>query len=397
VVTHPSGSAGYQAELRRIDQDIAGLGGAEALSPPIEPQRVTRYLFLLYQRASIAGDFAGLGTVVRTIERTVPRLAHPGDLYLLKANAACKLHRLADAEAALLALPSLCQCSEGRLILADLAFQRGQYREAESGYHAALETAPSWSALARVAYFQAKMGDTDRADHLYREAEDELTAKEMRSYAWLEVQRGFLAFSHGCYSAARSHYDRAEAAYPGYWLVHEYLAELLGAEGRFEQALTILEGIASSNFRPDLQQAIGELLAISNQPDAAGKWYEKALAGYLQSVRRGEVHFLHHLADYCADVAKNGTEAVRWARADLQLRQNFSTQAALAWALYRNGQFDEARAWIDRALASEAVEAHLYFRAAVIYAVSGNPRPERSHMDTAMRLNPGVENFHLHH
>jgi len=86
------------------------------------------------------------------------------------------------------------------------------------------------------------------------------------------------------------------------------------------------------------------------------------MKGYLQSAERGEVHFLHHLADNAVDVAKDGAQAVAWARADLQLRENFSTQAALAWAHYRNRQFDDARAWIDRAVASGAVEAHLFRR-----------------------------------
>ena len=94
---------------------------------------------------------------------------------------------------------------------------------------------------------------------------------------------------------------------------------------------------------------------------------------------------------------KDGAEAVVWARADLQLRENFSTQAALAWALYRNGQFDEARVWIDRALASGAAEAHLFLRAARIYAAAGNAELGRSHMERAKRLNPCVENFHIHH
>jgi hypothetical protein len=57
---------------------------------------------------------------------------------------------------------------------------------------------------------------------------------------------------------------------------------------------------------------------------------QKALAGYLESGRRGEVHYWHHLADYYADVGKDGSQAVVWARRDLQLRANFSTQAALA-------------------------------------------------------------------
>ncbi len=389
--------SGYQAELQRIEQDIASIDDAGAFSAPIDSQRVTQYVYRLYQRASIAGDLAGLGMAECAIERALPLLPHQGDLYLLKANIAIKLHRLADAEAALVAAPMVHDSNEGKLLLADLDFQRGRYSESERGYREALETERSWGALARLAHFHGKMGDAGGADHLYREAEDELTAKEMRSYAWLEVQRGYLAFAQGNHRGARSHYERAEAAYPGYWLVHEYLAELLGAEGRYREAIEILEGISPANGRPDLQQAIGELYERSGEPDRAGYSYQRALADYLQSARRGEVHFFHHLADYYADVAKDGAAAATWSRADLQLRENFSTQSALAWALYRSGQFDEARTWIDRALASGAVEANLLFRAAIICAAAGDPEIGRSHVESARRLNPCVEDFHIHH
>lgn len=387
---------GYEAELQRIEAAIVSLGES-SLTPPIDAARMTEYVYRLYQRASLAGDFAQMRVVEDAIDRALSLLNYPGDLYLLKANIAFKLHRLADAETALSAIPNVRDSHEGKLLLADLGFQRGRYREAEAQYCAALETERSWAALARLAHFRGKMGDAAGADRLYREAEDELTAKEMRSYAWIEVQRGFLAFTQGNYREARARYECAETGYPGNWLVQEYLAELLGAEGRHPEAIKILEGISCLDGRPDLQQAIAELWDISGRIDRAACWQQKALAGYLQSAERGEVHFLHHLADYAADVARDGVQAVAWARADLQLRENFSTQSALAWAHYRNRQFDEARLWIDRALASRAVEAHLFLRAARIYAASGDPERGQSCMERAQHLNPCVENFHIHH
>jgi tetratricopeptide (TPR) repeat protein len=359
--------------------------------------RVTQYVYRLYQRASISGDLTAMGTAEKAVERALPILAHKGDLYLLKANIAFSLHRLADAEAALAAVPALLDGNEGMLLLADLDFQHGRYREAEKGYLRVLQTERSWSALARLAHFRGKMGDVHSAERLYCEAEDELTAKEMRAFSWLEVQRGFLAFAHGHYVEAHARYERAEAAYPGYWLVREYLAELLGAEDRYQEAIDILEGISPDYGRPDLQQAIGELYEISGQPNRADFWYRKALCGYLQSAQCGEVYFYHHLADYYAEVAKDGAAAVTWARADLRLRENFSTQAALAWAFYRNGQFDEARNWIDRALTSGAAEAHLFARAAAIYSAAGNSTLGQRHEERARLLNPRVEKFHIHH
>src|SRR5438105_4957612 len=146
----------------------------------------------------------------------------------------------------------------------------------------------------------------------------------MRSYAWLEVQRGFLAFSRGGYPEARSHYDIAEAAYPGYWLVGEYQAELLGAESRHAEAIELFGRLGAANHRPDLQQAIAELYEIAEQPEAARYWQGRALAGYLQSAQRGEVHYYHHLTDYYADVVNDGAAAVTWAREDLQMRAAFA-------------------------------------------------------------------------
>jgi tetratricopeptide (TPR) repeat protein len=241
------------------------------------------------------------------------------------------------------------------------------------------------------------MGDATGADHLYEEAEDQLTAKEMRAYAWLEVQRGFLDFARGRDGEAQSHYRRADAAYPGYWLVEEHIAELLGAEGRYDEAAAMCQSIVSNGQRPELEQAIGELFELAGRSGPAAYRKQWALTAYLQSARRGEVHYYHHLVDYYTDVAENGAEAVKWAYKDLQLRENFAIQAALAWTLYRDGRFSEAVHWIDRALASGVVDALLDFRAGEIHSAAGNKVEGRNLRERALDLNPAVGGFHVRH
>jgi tetratricopeptide (TPR) repeat protein len=382
---------GYAADMRHIDDDIA------ALSKTTGPEQITRQVYRLYQKASISGDLAALPAVIRTIDDAIKLLSSPGDLYLLKAHAAFKLHKLADVDAALRAVPSVYDSDEGRLIRADLDFQHGRYQVAENGYIEVLQHERSWGALARLAHLRGKMGDVTGADRLYEEAEDQLTAKEMRSYAWLEVQRGFLDFARGLHGEARSHYQRAGAVYPGYWLVDEHVAELLGAEARYEEAAAIFERVVSTIPRPDLEQAIGELHELAGQSKTAVYWKERALTKYLQSARRGEVHFYHHLVDYYTDVAEDGAEAMKWAHKDLRLRENFATQAALAWSLYRAGQFGDAVRWIDRALASGVVDARLYLRAGEIYRAAGNEAEGCELRQRAISRNPVVAGFHVHH
>jgi tetratricopeptide (TPR) repeat protein len=389
--------AGWTAEIRRLDDEIAAAGGDAALDPPTDAAQVTLYVYRRYQRASLAGDPAALAAAETAIDRAIPLLAEPGDLYLLKANIAFKLHRLDDVRGALSAVGAVWDSQEGRLIRADLDFQHGRYREADAGYRQALSIERSWPALARLAHFAGKMGDPEDADRLYAEAQDGLTAKEMRSFAWLEAQRGLLHFARGRFAEARTRYRRAEAAYPGWWLVEEHIAELLAAEDRFAEAIAILEKLASGAPRPDLEQAVAELYRQAGDADRARLWAERALAGYLRSAGRGEVHFWHHLADYYAEVAADGPRAVEWARKDLALRRNFATEAALAWALYRDARFAEARDWSERALSSGAVDARFLRQAGMICTAAGDPDAGGRLLERARQLNPAVEKFHLHH
>jgi tetratricopeptide (TPR) repeat protein len=388
---------GSRAEIRRLEQTIAELGGPAALDPPTDSGRVARYVYCLFQKASIAGDLAALDEVERAIARAIPLLACAGDLFLLKANLAFKLHRLADAEAALAADPFVRRSVEGRLLLADLDLQRGRYGQARDGYCAVLAVERAWGALARLAHLTGKMGDPAGADRLYEEAQDELTAKELRSFAWLEVQRGFLDFAHGRFCEARVHYQRADRAYPGYWLTDEHLAELLAAEESYAEAIAILVRLAASGGRPDLAQALGELYHLAGETEQAERWSRQALAAYRFSAERGEVCFWHHLADFYAEVARDGAQAVAWARKDVALRENFGTQAALARALFCDGRFDEARDWIDRALSSGIIDARLFSEAGRIYSAAGNIAAGRAWLDRALSLNPMIDRFHLHH
>jgi tetratricopeptide (TPR) repeat protein len=133
------------------------------------------------------------------------------------------------------------------------------------------------------------MGNEAGAQQLYIEAEEEITAKEMRSYAWVELQRGLLYLSHGRYEEVRIHCGRANEAYSGYWLIDEHVAELLGAEGKFAEATALYKEVVCRVPKPEVQQAIGELYTLICKPDEAEAWHEKALAAYLE--RRGQTTF----------------------------------------------------------------------------------------------------------
>src|SRR5262245_2577372 len=225
----------YENELERINQGLAELNGS-ALNLPVDSAKVSRLADLQYQRAALTGNLDALGDADATLDYAIRYLGPSGDLYSLKANIHFKLHRLNDVEEDLQLGRDLLLSPPGRALQADLDFQKGRYDAARNEYEALITEERTWDALARLAHLLFKMGDLETADHLFDEAADELTAKEMRHYSWLELQRGVLDLSRGDYEKARNHYERADRAYSGHWLVQEHMAELFGAEEKFDEA-----------------------------------------------------------------------------------------------------------------------------------------------------------------
>jgi tetratricopeptide (TPR) repeat protein len=132
------------------------------------------------------------------------------------------------------------------------------------------------------------------------------------------------------------------------------------------------------------------------EQNEAEKWFDKAMDGFLETSRNGGCHYYHHLVDFFSDVRENGREAVAWARKDFELRRNFATEGALAWALYRNGRIEEADAMMECALSSGVRDGHLFAKASSIKAAAGHSQESEELSRRAFEVNPFHKGFHVH-
>jgi tetratricopeptide (TPR) repeat protein len=362
--------AGYDAELDRVEKDIAELGPI-AFVPPMQSETVTKYLYRLYQRVSLNGRLQDLASIEKHIDHAIAQLGPAEDLCLLKANLNFKLHRLPETRQALQMAPSLSSRAEGRSLLADIDFQSGRYADARKAIEGLLEEDRTWDNLARLAHMRLKMGEFAAADRLYLEAQDELTAKEMRSYAWVELQRGLSDAMRGANERALEHFARADKAYTGFWLIQEHIGDIYAAQGDEQRALELYEEVLRQVRKPELLQRAGEIYENSGQQEKAERFFNEALAIYLESANQGEVHYYHHLVEFYATARVDPQKCLKWASMDLALRDNFATQSAMAWALYLNGQTAEAACKITQALESGAEDASIFSKAADIYEAAG--------------------------
>jgi len=388
-------STDFQRELATIEFASSNKSKYFEQSPN-DPNVLFNEALYYFQKSSLTGspqDIEKADRIFNNVPAIIPR---PADLYLLNAAFDLKLHRLGAAKINLEKLSFMENDPKVLVLKADIAVQEGNYSTALTNYQEIIEKNRTWDNLARLAYLRAKFGDFKSADQIYAAAEEELSAKDMRSYAWVELQRGYLALSRGQYEEAWTQYQRADQAYSGYWLTKEYKAEWLATQRDFEAAIALYKQVIACTRRPELYHALGDLYAFMGQPKLAKPWHDKALTVYLDSVRRGDVQYYHHLASFYADARLDGAEAVKWARKDLLLRQNATTRDALAWALFRNGRYPEAVDEIKQALLFKWQDAHLFFHAGMIYLAAGRTAEGKSYLQRAFKINPHYDSFHVH-
>ncbi|HZE12126.1 MAG TPA: hypothetical protein VE086_00075, partial [Chthoniobacterales bacterium] len=183
---------------------------------------------------------------------------------------------------------------------------------------------------------------------------------------------------------------------PDYYSGLDHLAELRGAQGKFDEASALYVRLIELVNRPEFLQALGDLYLFAGKKEEAKLWHERALAGYLDWVKRGEPLYDHHLAGLYSDSLNQPDAAVQSARRDFASRHSVQAYDALAWALFKAGKHEEALDFTSKALATGVQDAHILYHAGMIRMGSGDIPGGTAALQNAMKANPRYSTFHVH-
>ena len=352
---------------------------------------------------SATGDLACLTRAAEAVEHSLqsanPEFNHGG--LAVRARVALASHRFTEARRDAELLRTLMPDSTYPLhLLGDALLNLGEYEAATRAWHQLF--ARDGSTLAtepRLAQLDLVYGRTAPAhEHLTAALAlaEKLTPPSPETVAWCHVQLGELAFRSGDWETAGKHYTAARAAQPDYYAALDHLAELRGAQGRIDEAIATYTHALELQPRPELMQALGDLYLSTGRAADAQPWHDHALAAYLVSVEHGEALYFHHLTGFYADSVKEPAKAVEWARRDLVLRPSIQACDALAWALHKAGQNEEASSIVPKALATGTHDAHILYHAGLIRMAAGNVADGSALLQQALAANPRYNTFHVH-
>ena len=245
----------------------------------------------------------------------------------------------------------------------------------------------------RTSYLKFVSGDTRGAIQLMQSAVAAGTQARLpaENLAWLYYELGEFESQAGDVAAANTAYLTALNIHPGDYRVLAGLAKLRGNQGRYAEAIKLYQSAVAIVPMPMYVAELGDVYLKAGNSAEAKKQYQLVeyigLLGHINQV-------LHNrdLALFYADHNMKLGEAVALAHKEFEVRHDIYTWDVLAWALYKNGKYQEASDAMDHALRPGAKDALLFFHAGMISIRLGQSEQAKQRLQMALSINP---HFHV--
>ena len=145
---------------------------------------------------------------------------------------------------------------------------------------------------------------------------------------------------------------------------------------------------------PEFVIMLGDLYQANNQPKLAQRQYE--LVGAIEALFKANGADMDmEIALFNADHDKDLTATLERARKAYANRPGIHAADALAWALYKTGRYEEAKACSEEALQLGTKDALKFFHAGMIAYRLGEHAQAQEFLEQALAINPHFSILYL--
>jgi tetratricopeptide (TPR) repeat protein len=271
-------------------------------------------------------------------------------------------------------------------VVGDADVGLGRYEAGFKAYQRMVNLRPNLSSFARVSYARELTGDVDGAIEAMNKA---ATAGALiaENRAWTATQIGNLHFGSGRLADAARYYRAARRLDPGFTPALAGLGRVQAARGHTGAAITTYKKVVARLPLPQHVMTLGDLYEVAGRPAESAWQYELVVAQQQLFEVNGVLPDVE-MTLFFADQGTDPKKALTLARSQYRDRKSIQVADALAWSLYKNGRFSEAREFMGRALRLGTRDAAMYYHAGMIAKAAGQPRAARSYLSRALGINP---------
>lgn len=342
------------------------------------------------QKAREAEDFGINTKAMQALDRALKIEPANYDALKLRAKLLLTFHRFEEALEAARRVQALNPRDHDNYgALTDALVELGEYAAAVEAAQTMVDLRPDTASYSRVSYLRWLHGDTDGAAEAMRLAAEATSPQDPEKMAWCRVQLGEALLNSGKRADAEREFDRALFIFPDYGAALSAKARARVAAGDLEGAAEIYRREQEREPSADAALALGDLYAKAGRRDEAKRQYE--LFESLERENAAAENDMHHLVSFWTDNDKNLDEALALARKERERRKDIFTCDTLAWALYKKGQFAEAKAAMDEALRLGTRDARLHYHAGMIAHALGDRQAAARHLRLALDINSSFD------
>ncbi len=275
---------------------------------------------------------------------------------------------------------------------ADALLNLGRYEQAFPILDRVAVLSPSAGSFARVSYARELLGRPAEAVEAI-ELAFELNEGVPEHDAWARVQLGNLLFTNGRLERSESAYRKALDRYPGYVHAEAGLARVEAARGDFAAAVERLRVVVDRLPTPQHAILLGDVLTAAGRTSEAEDAYALVEA-MEQLLAASGVRTELQTALFDLDRDRDVADALARAQEAYDTAPNVAAEDVLAWALYKNGRCDEARAHAVSALRLGTLDPVMLFHRGMIERCVGNEDASREYLGKALEINPSFSFIH---
>jgi tetratricopeptide (TPR) repeat protein len=271
-------------------------------------------------------------------------------------------------------------------IVGDAQIELGMYDEAIYSYQEMVDRRPNFDSFSRVAYARELYGDPEGAIEAMEFAL-QAGSGTPENVAWAHVQLGNLWFTSGNLEEAQKAYGLSTRTVGAYAPALAGQAKIAAARGDLAQAATLYQQAFNRMPLPEYAIALGDVYAEMGERDKAEEQYD-LVRSMDKLLRANGVDTDLEIALFNADHDIDLKTSLEKARAAYDERPSIHAADALAWTLYKAGNYKEAQEYSSESLKLETRDPLKLFHAGMITKALGEEEQARSYLQQAVDLNP---------